>query len=270
MASSLTAQLLLDLARGRHPLFAEAAAPEGALLQIVNTRHRTLLLQYGGAIDGLVNTTVSLATVIGGVLVGQSAGVPIYLTTYADGWPVHTTVDNVPYVDFSETPMAGDPFGQNGGTPGFPLPADFLKIILVACTLTDQTVRPVEVIREPVRLEAQRINGFTAFISGNRLVPVRPLASGNTNDLWASGVASIQLSYVALPELVRLTDPVILPAALHEALVAGLAESMAQLTPRMSPNERAGFTISALTLLAPRQRCGYSTGDNPFGLLSIA
>ncbi len=49
----------------------------------MDTRQRTLLLQYGGAVDGLVSTSVDLATVISGILVGSSSGVPVFGTTYA-------------------------------------------------------------------------------------------------------------------------------------------------------------------------------------------
>lgn len=243
--SGITAATIVDIARARHPAFAQAHAPDGVILQQMNARQRTLVLQYAGAVDGLVNTTVSLATVISGVLVGSSGNTPVYGTTYQDGWPVHQTDDGVPYVDFAGVPVAGDPFGEHGGVPGFPLPTDFLKVILVSAVLSDNRVIPVDVIPEVERLARQRLGRLVACVSGNRLVPVRPLSTGNSSDTWSQPITSIQLSYVALPVLTALTDTLMLPAPLMEALTADMAEFLAFNTPSLSGAEKSAFSADA-------------------------
>lgn len=243
--SGITAQTIIDAAQSRHPLFMASRIPDGAALAYMVARQRSLLLLYGGAIDGLVSISIDVATTIANTLVGSASGVPVYLTTYEDGWATHKTAANVPYWDFSEPKIAGDPFGENGGVPGFPLPDDFLRLILITCTYADsEQVRPVDVIAEVTRLARQRPSVPTAFVSGNRLVPVRPLASGNTSDLW-SNVAAVQLSYVPSPTLTALTDTISVPAPLTEALIAGLAEYMAGMTPGLSPGDKRAFAETA-------------------------
>lgn len=237
---------LIDIVRSRDARFQEHASPDGALVLQINARQRSLILQYGGTIDGLVNTTVQLAAVVSGALVGVSAlGTPVYGTTFQDGWPVHQSVGGTPYVDFSEASVAGDPFGQNGGVPGFPLPTDFLKLILVSAVMNDSTIWPVDITRGVEQLENQRIGRLMAIVSGNRLVPIRPLAANNSNDVWAMPITAIRLSYVALPTVSSLGDTLMLPAVLLEALIAGMAEYLAMSTPTMSAGERAGFSTAA-------------------------
>ncbi|MDB4876463.1 MAG: hypothetical protein JWM41_2909 [Gemmatimonadetes bacterium] len=244
MASSLTANLVLDLARGRSPHLQTVTVPDGVLLQMVQTRQRTLLLQFGGAVDGLVSTSVSIAAVINGTLVGVSNRTPVFGTTYQDGYATHQTPSGTPYWLFTELPIAGDPFGQHGGVPGFPLPNDFLKLVKATCVDTQNVVRPLDVIAEVSRLERTRLGVATAFVSGNRLVPVRPLATGNATDAWTAVVA-VQLSYVALPTLASLTDPLVLPAPLTEALIAGLAEQLAAFVPRLAGAEQQRVSQAA-------------------------
>lgn len=239
----ITAGDVLDIARSRHPLFSPPVVSDGVLLNAMSARQRTLLLMHGGAIEGLVSTTVDLAIRSNGLLVGVLDGVPIVGTQYADGWPTHLTDDGVPYVDFAEVPIAGDPFGEHGGTPGFPLPDDFVKLIAAAAIATNACQTRVNVIAEAERFAIPR-TGLTAFVSGNRLVPLRQLARGN-NDAWSGDIATIELSYVVLPVLTRLADPVTLPAPLHEALIAGMAETIAFGTPTLSPADRSFFAAYA-------------------------
>ncbi len=151
----------------------------------------------------------------------------------------------MPYVNFTEAAIAGDPFGEHGGTPGFPLPDDFLKLVKVACVYNDQRIGPVDLNTESARTDRVRGGVPTAFVSGNRLVPLRPLASGNSGDIWARSILSIQLSYVALPRLTSWDTPLVLPAALTEALIAGMVETLAFSTPTMSAGERTGFSTAA-------------------------
>lgn len=245
MTSSLTASLVLDIARGRHPAFAQTVVPDGSILQAIDTRQRTLILQYGGAIEGLISTTVDLAILFSGILIGNNNGVPQYGTTFQDGWPAHMTAGGIPYVDFTQPKIAGDPFGQNGGTPGFPLPNDFLKLIQVSATMQDLSFRRIDVVPEKQRLERQFWFVPTTFVSGNRLVPIRPLASGNSGDPWGDTFLSLQLSYVALPHLASLSDAITLPAALTEALIAGTAEYLAMNSTAVSGADKASMSRMA-------------------------
>lgn len=244
MARSLTANQVLDMARGRHRLFMQEFAPDGVVLQQIDARQRLLLLRYGNAVGALINQTVSIATVIGGVLVGSDSGVPFYSTTFQDGWALHQTNDGVPYVDFSEPAIAGDPFGAHGGTPGFPLPDDFVKLMQVSATLQDSSVVPVDVVPEEARLERQR-QMFIAFVSGNRLIPVRPLAANNSGDRWSMPITAITLSYIALPQLSGLSDVLTLPAVLIELLISGMAEHLSMMTPGLTASDKAGFAAAA-------------------------
>jgi hypothetical protein len=124
----LTVQQLVENARARHPAFTKLAWPDGALLLFLNTYQRTKLLELADSIEPLVGQAKQIASVIAGALVGSDAGVPYYITTSGDGWPVQNS-GGVPYVDFTQPPIALDPFGATGGTPGFPLPTEFIRLI---------------------------------------------------------------------------------------------------------------------------------------------
>jgi hypothetical protein len=241
MASSLTIGRIIDIARARHPLFASMAA-DGVIVSAIDAKQRTIVLQLGGAIDGLLSTTVQIAVGASGAVVGVDAlGIPFYSSTGADGWPVAVDPLGIPYIDTSTAVVTTDPFGKNGGTPGFPLPADFLKLIKCTVVYSDNRIGAVDVVNESARLDNPRPGRPTAFVSGNRLVPVRPLATGNSGDPWSQNIASIQLSYVELPVSESMDDPVILPATLTECLVATAANTFATYVPGMSAMDRQRF-----------------------------
>lgn len=241
-----TVQTILDQARVRHPLFMSAGAPDGALLLGLNQRHRELVLRYADAIEGLLSTSVSLATVFTGSLVGSVNGVPSYLTTYQDGYATHKDSNGVPYWVFTEPAIAGDPFGANGGTPGFPLPGNFIKLLNVSATYGDGSVGPIGVIREGERYAIPQMRYPCAFVSGNRLVPARiasnPTVQNGSGDDWSQNITALQLSYVALPTLSALTDTVQIPDVVIGCLVAGVAEHLASLSSAMSLAEKQTFT----------------------------
>lgn len=241
-----TVQNIIDQARVKHPSFLSAGAPDGALVLGLNQRHREIVLRYADSIEGLVSTSVSFATLFNGTLVGSVNGVPSYLTTYQDGYVTHKTANGVPYWNFTELPIAGDPFGANGGTPGFPLPTSFLKLINVTATYGDGSSGPINVIREGERHMIPQTRYPCAFVSGNRLVPARiptnPATMGGYGDDWSQNITGLQLSYVSLPTLSALTDTVILPDVVIGALVAGVAEHLAMLARDVDGATKSMFT----------------------------
>lgn len=246
---SQTAGGLIDQARIRHWAFTERDAGDGAALLFLQQRQKLHLARHGADIEGLVNTTLRyVLTLTNGALVAVVSGVPVYTTTYQDGWAVHVTGGGVPYIDTSEAPIAGDPFGQYGGTPGFPLPADFVRIVTVSLELFNPSglLTPCAVIDEQDRLLALPGRNPSVFVSGNRLVPAMSYAdaASNSADRWFQASA-LNLSYVALPSLTALTDTVRVPDLLCEALVCDLAVYFAAQNPKVTPAERAGFAESA-------------------------
>lgn len=220
-----TVQHLIDSARLRHWSFANIALGDGAALLYLQSRQLAHLAEHGAAIEGLVGTTVQYDTALQttGTFVALDAnGVPFYSTTLEDGYAVHLDGNGVPYIDTSEAPLAVDPFGASGGTPGFPLPSDMLRLISVACIYTNNRIIPCDVIPERMRFTTLPGRNPNAFVSGNRLVPLLPLSEGNSGDRWFS-VRAVQISYVPIQTLTALDDEVLIPAVLCDALVADLA-----------------------------------------------
>lgn len=248
--STVSVQSLVDNARIRHWAFTDLQLGDGALLLYINQRLRTHLANYGAAIEGLVGTSMQYAlTTIGGVLIAlDSGGIPVYATTYQDGFPVQFDGGGVPFIDTSSPPISTDPFGQHGGTPGFPLPADMIRLIdvtLVYSSPTGQLI-PCEVVPEAKRLLVMPGRDPVAFVSGNRLVPLFPFvgAVNNSADRWFS-VTAIQISYVAAQSLAALTDLLNLPSVLGEAMIADLACFMAYQSKTVATAEKVEFAAEA-------------------------
>lgn len=237
---TLTAQQLVENARVRHPAMMRVAFPEGALLLFLNTYQRRKLLEMAEEIEALIGESRQIAAVIAGALIGSDAGVPYYVTTSGDGFPVSSDA-GVPYVDFTGVPVALDPFGQSGGTPGFPLPAEFIKLIHVVAGTAYNASRRVDVLPES-RRGASPQRSLAVFISGNRMVPIRE-GVPPYQDSWGE-VTSVTLSYVAMQTLAALTDLIKLPLQLVDCMEAALAERLAMAVPsaEMSDMTKRGFT----------------------------
>lgn len=251
MSFTTTPQEIIDSARIRHWTFSQLQGGDGAAFLYLNQRLRTHVAQHGAKIEGLVGTsmTYDLAT-IDGLLVAESSGVPVYTTTYGDGWPVHDD-GGVPYVDFTEPAIAVDPFGVNGGTPGFPLPGEMIRLIAVSLLYSTPPglLLPCDVIPEGQRFSAQPGRNPTAFVSGNRLVPNLPFYPGssstNSSDRWFT-VSQVFISYVALQTLANLTDPLNLPAVLVDALIADMAAYLAYQAKDCPAADKKDFAAEAL------------------------
>lgn len=213
--------------------------PDGALILFLNQKIRTLLLQLSDAIEGMLDQAVQIAAIgASGSLIGVDAnGVPFIITTQGNAIALLLDGTGIPYVDGTLFPIALDPFGVNGGTPGFPCPSDWVKIIQMIATDASGRTKRVDIIPE------KQANSLSApqrtpcaFLNGNRLVPVRrgiaPYA-----DSW-SNIVSVTVSYIAMRTVSVLTDNIDFPSVLHEALVAGLVVMLARGCPALTAAER--------------------------------
>lgn len=243
--STTTAQLLIDTARVRHWSFIEVELADGAAVLWLNQRQRYLLLKFRDALRGLVGSSVQTAATVAGVLVGVDAnGTPYYVTTAADGWAVQINGNGTPYIDTSLPQIAKDPFGQSGGTPGWPLPVDAIALLAMTATTNNGTELPITIVDEAERLRTAPTRYLPAFIAGNRIIPIRPPSTLGMSDDW-SCVVSVQLSYIGLTSIAALTDPVTIPAPLVEPLLAGMAELFANQSRHCTTPERAAFREAA-------------------------
>jgi hypothetical protein len=246
MALNTTVSSLIDQARIQDARFYDVNVPDGALILDLNRTQRLLLLKYADSIQGLIDQSLQIATSINGNVVGvDGSGNPYYLTTPGTGWAVSNagTLSNpIPYVDFSGPQIALDPFGMSGGTPGFPLPADIIKIIKIVGVYQDGTACDIDVIPEMAR-NLTNTHNPAAFINGNRLVPVRdgsPLGPTIWQDLWNS-IQSVTMTWIGVPTVAVLADVITLPVVLHDALVASLASLLAQGVVDMATPEKAMY-----------------------------
>lgn len=256
MFTTTTVQQIIDRARVRHWAFADLVLGDGAVLTFISQRLRTHLAMHGAAIEGLVNTTMTYQLVsVAGLLIAEVAGVPQVATTYQDGWPIHVDAFGVPYYDPTEPMVATDPYGLHGGTPGFPLPGEMVRLIDVSLVYNLPTglTLPCDIIPEHGRIQAQPGRNPQAFVSGNRLVPMMPFSSSvggaNSANRWFN-VQSLIMSYVALPTLTRLEDYLNIPAVLVEALDADAALMMARQSKAMPPTAVLGFERDAAAAAA--------------------
>ncbi len=183
-----------------------------------------------------------------GILVALDANnVPQFATTYQDGWPIQLDVNGVPFIDIASPPIAGDPFGLHGGTPGFPLPGEMVRLIKVMLVYgSAATWIDCDLVNERQRTSWSPGRNPAAFVSGNRLVPLLTSATpaNNAGGRW-SDVRQLQLSYVAAQSLNALTDLIQLPAVLCDALAADLAHLLAMLSDTLDAATKAGFAKQA-------------------------
>ena len=175
-------------------------------------------------------------------------GQPQLGAPYQDGWPIHVTPGGDLYVDFTEPPLAGDPFGVNGGIPGFPLPEEMVRLIQVALVYNQNagTNIPCDVVTESQRFSMMPSRNPAAFVSGNRLVPMLPLAgvTDNSADRWFN-VSKISISYVGVEAYTSLDDPINFPAVLVEGLIADCAVFLANNSKACPPADKKAMVAEA-------------------------
>lgn len=244
--ATTTAQDIIDSARIRHHAFSDIEMPDGAAVLFLNQRQRDLLALGGADIDGLVGTGLqyTILTPTTGVLSTFVNGVSAAATPGQDGWVTHLDENDVPYIDQSEPMIAGDPLGD---TPGFPLPAEMVRLINVMLLTRDGRLIPADVVQQRARNTALPGRNPQMYIAGNRLMPMRRFDAGsaqNTADRWQEFVG-IQLSYVAIERVTALTDAITLPTVLVGALIADLAQLFAMQSKLVSPAEKAMFRDEA-------------------------
>lgn len=236
-STTRTVQGLIDEARLRHPLFPASGLPDGALLMALNTKQRTLLTQYADAIAPIVGQTVKTAAVVAGALVGVSpGGSPQYITTTGTGYPVTFSANGVPIFSQLGAAVNIDPYGLNGGTPGFPLPDDCVRLVWVSAVYADNSQADVSVVPEKSRYQMTTPD-IACFVNGNRLVPIRftNTASPTVAPDWWTQVTSVVTSYLAMQTLSSLTQNLTIPTHLHEPLIAHLAYTLAMGTKDVDP-----------------------------------
>ena len=269
---SITPQVLIDAARARHWSFSQSKAGDGAALLYLQQRVRTFLATYGSAIEGLIGSSVSyivplqqpslLVTESGSVIVTNwlagfavtnPPGFPTAGVAHEDGWPVSVDGGGNYYVDFTTPPIAGDPFGLFGGTPGFPLPVDMVRLTTVMVTMDypPYEIRECFVVPETQRVKWPFREKIGAFVATNRLVPIRhPVWPPQAEvDLW-SRIKSITISYVPLQQFATLNDIINFPAVLADALIADLATYFAGQTQECPDADRQRFDRKLAEVLA--------------------
>jgi hypothetical protein len=238
MQTTRTVQGLIDEARTRNVLFFNSGVPDGALVLALNTKQRSLLSQYADAIAPIVGQSVQTAAVVAGSLVGVSAaGFPQYITGIGTGYPVTFSANGTPIFSQVGAPIELDPYGVSGGTPGFPLPDDCVRLVWVSAIFADNSQTDVAIVPERARYQMTQPD-IACFINGNRLVPIRftNTAQPTVAPDWWTQVVSVVTSYLKMQTLVALTDVLTIPTFLHEPLIAHLAYTLALGTEGAKPD----------------------------------
>lgn len=236
--NAVTVGEVIDRARARH--FSFSGGHDGAAVQYLNEQQRAKLLAIIKTVEKQIGETSQVETsAVGGALIAiDSNGNPYFTTTTEAGYCVRfDSLTGAPYVDISD-PFVIDPFGIDSDTPGLPLPEDMLRLISVSAMTTESTIVPrnIEVLPQELAQKAGARLGLRAFISANRLVPIR----WDTNDLWAI-VTSIRIGMVRCPQLVALTDVITVPTPCIHAMTAGLAQWFATGSEKCSENDKRRF-----------------------------
>jgi hypothetical protein len=141
----------------------------------------------------------------------------------------------VPYIDVADV-FVTDPFGEFGDVPGLPLPAGILRVIAARVRSDDGRDLPLQVLEEQAAASGGGSTGLRAFVSANRLVPVR-----QSDQDWWSSITSVRLSLVICPELTALADTITLPAPCVEVLVAAAAVFLATASEKCGENDKRRF-----------------------------
>lgn len=242
-----TVRALTDEVLLKHWSFVGRKFPPGGFVMLMQRKCDELILKYTRSVEPIIGEARQVAAVVSGTLVGVTAGgVPQYLTTSDDGWPVLLTVGGTPYFDFTAQKIATDPLGRSSANPGFPLPTDALKYITIAVHYLDGRDGPVNIVPEAQRHAGPQGRDPIAYVNGNRLVPVRAPSLSGSADEWTS-VVNLRVSYIRRIVFGAMTDDARLPAVLHGALVSAVVYDLARSAKpeQVSQQEKAAFAADA-------------------------
>lgn len=241
-----TGREIIDSARSRHWSFTDLVLGDGAALLFLNQRLRTQLAAHGAQIEGLVNTSIEYAiSNVNGELLGDLELVGV--TNYAVVIVSSTGVVSITYLPTFDPTIGGDPVDVYGGNPGFPLPAEMVRLIGVSLVYnTPGLWIPCDVIPESQRFTTLPGRNPTVYVSENRLIPLLAFAgtSQNSGDRWFN-VTRMRISYVPLQTLTALDDLLNIPAVLVESLVADTVVYLANQSKACDKNDKAGFREEA-------------------------
>lgn len=217
-----TAQQVIDRALSRHHSFRGAGLSEGAALAELNEIQRRMLLDLGSTIENYVGETSEIQTGMddASLVALDENDVPYFTTTVQPGYAIRFD-GGVPYI-VADDPIIVDPFGADGDSPGLPLPDNTLRLIFISARTADSQapVPPlkVEIVKLEVVKKAGPRTGLQAYLSANRIIPVR-LAPA---DLWTQ-VTSLILGIIPTPTLEAMDDDLVIPDACVSAATAALA-----------------------------------------------
>lgn len=238
-----TAQQLIDRALSRHWSFRGAGFSDGAALFELHEQQKAFLLDLGKVVAAIVGTTQQILTALdGAVLIAvDENNVPYFTTTQEPGYAVRFDSTGVPYFDVAN-PIISDPFGEDGDPAGMPLPDDLLRLIFVAAKTEQATIVPipVNVLEQEVVRKSPPRTGLYAFLSANRLIPVRT----SDGDLW-SQVTSIQLGCIVCPALTALSDELTIPDPCLPALTAMMVKYFADQAKECPVSDKRQFAVDA-------------------------
>lgn len=239
---TLTVNDVIERARARHWTFNDVQMPAGAILQFIDDRQRSIILQIAEQIEGLIGESREIEVGVSGdaVVAFDALGAPYFSTGSTPGY-VLKIASGIPYIDLSDLYVV-DPFGEDGGQPGFPLPENILWLGAIVANLEDGRTMPVLVLDNAQAAAVGGTTGLRSFLSGNRLVPIRASTIGGTGvQDWWNKVTSIRLSMIVCPQLVALADSINLPAPLVEYLIAAVCDFLAKASPKTQPIDKRTF-----------------------------
>lgn len=241
-----TAQQIIDEALSRHYSFRGAGVAEGAALAELNNIQKRMLLDLASTIESLIGTTSEIQTGLDDTFLValDDLGVPYFTTTIAPGYAIRFD-GGVPYI-LANDPIIVDPFGQDGETPGLPLPSNLLRFIFMAArtpdTMAPSPARPVEIVKQEVMPKDAPRTGLQATMIGNRIIPVRLSQA----DLW-SQVTSVILGYIETPTLPTLDTNLVVPDPCAPAAIALLAKYLSMQSDKCPADARKSFAADAAT-----------------------
>lgn len=239
---STTAESVIDRAVSRHWSF-ESNYSDGAALYELHEQQKAFLLDLGRVVSAIIGTTQEILTSLtnAALIAVDENNVPYFTTTQEPGYAVQFDDSNVPYFTL-DNPLIIDPFGEDGDTPGLPLPDDLLRLIYISAKTEQNRIVPipVNVLEQEVVRRAPVRTGLYAYLSANRIIPVRTSEA----DLW-SQVTSLQIGCIICPQLTALTDVLTIPSPCLPALTAAMIKYFSDQARECPASDKRQFAMDA-------------------------